>query len=354
MVVPAEDMFGVSPPARSSTNKVTCPLTLDDRSDVLTWKQRNEMARLERLYAGVAPTPSPIETAFRHRHWLADRARVFEAMRVAHLPAARRDRFDCCGAGCVVEMHRDTKQMRVRGFYCGDRFCFPCAASRAARYRRELTAWCQSGPTFKFELTLRHRKESLSTMLDRLVRHFARIRRLAIWKKHTPGGCWTVEIKRGSGSRLWHVHIHGLARGPFISEDTLRRIWKAETLNSFQVKVRAITDPAGGAGYVCKYITKGWTREVLENPADLGECLRSLGGRRLLATFGGDRPPRLEDQRPDPARWKPLGRLVTILDQAGSGDLWACGVISVLTRARPADEGPTLHPPADPPWDPPD
>lgn len=331
------------PPARSVTNKVARLPTTADACDVLSFDQRREMDRLERLYAGVAPTPSPLETAWRHRHWLDDRGRVFSAMRLARLPGGRLERFNCCGAGCVVEAHRDTGQMRVRGFYCGDRFCQPCSQGRAARYRRQLTAWLGARSGWMFTLTLRHRRETLTQMLDRLIKHFAAIRRLMVWRRMTLGGVWTVEIKRGAGSGRWHVHIHGLACGPFVSEDWLRRAWRRETRDSFKVKIRRVTDVEKGAAYVCKYITKGWSADVARCPDDLVECLRSLGGRRLLATFGADRPPELEDDRPDPARWKPLGRLVEIIRLAGTGDVWAVGILTAVGGADPDQEGPTLH-----------
>lgn len=337
------DLFGTHPPARSLTNKVTGPLTREDRSDVLSFDQRREMDRIERLYAGVAPEPSPLETAWRHRDWLLDRGRVQAGMIAAGIPAARRDRFNACGAGCVVEAHRDTGQMRVRGFFCGDRFCLACAKARALRVKKNLEAWLMKQPGAMLTLTLKGRPdESCAQMIDRLITCFAKLRRQREWKKIT-GGAWSVEIKRGRRRRWWHVHIHAVVNVAFVMERRIRHAWKRVTTDSDQVTFRVIDDTDRAAWYVAKYVAKGWAREVLKNPADLSECLRSLCGRRLLATFGKHRPVGIEDERPDPARWKTLGRLVEVIRLASEGDPWACGILSAVGRSTQVDDGPTFH-----------
>lgn len=343
-----QDIFGRPlPPARSLTNKVTSTPDADDRSDVLTFNQRKEMDRVERLYAGIAPTPSPAETAWRHRHWLADRARVCEGMRVANLPAARRERFNACGAGCVVEIHRETKRCRVRGFYCGDRFCLACAEARAKNVKHNLCDWLKENPASMLTLTLKGRRaEPCAAMLDRLITCFAKLRRQKCWKSVT-GGAWSVEVKRGSKRRFWHVHIHAIVNTQIKLEDDIREAWKRITGDSDQVHFSPVTDPVLGAWYVAKYVSKGWAREVLKNPEDLVECMRALGGRRLLGTFGVARPAAIERERTDPAEWKCLGRLVTILELASINDLWAVSIISCIGRRQEVDSGPTLGGPGE-------
>ena len=344
MVTDDQDLHGVPfPPARSSTNKVTSPLTREDASDNLSWKQRREMERLERLYAGQCPSPSPVETAWRHRDWLLDRARVYQAMLAGCLPKARQERFNACGAGCVVECHRDTKQMRVRGFFCGDRFCLVCAKSRAHRVMLNLKAWLKEHEASMVTMTLRGRAdETCSQMLDRLIENFAKLRRGKVWRCVT-GGAWSCEVKRGRRRRWWHVHIHALVNTQDLAEADLRAAWLAITGDSHQVKVDPVTDDEKAAWYVAKYVAKGWDRAIVKNPPDLLECLRSLCGRRLLATFGAERPMGIEDERPDPARWKCLGRLVTIIDQAAQGEMWAISVLSCVGRKYEVEDGETFH-----------
>lgn len=348
------DLFGVpTPPARSSTNKVTSPPDRDDASDRLTFKQRREMDRLERLYLGNVPTADPSELAWRHAEWWTDRLRVIAAMHRAHLPAQRIERFCACGAGACVEVHRDTKRPRLRAFYCGDRACRPCSRARAAVVRRAVTEWASDGPCALVTLTLRNVYENCIPMLNAITDFFAQLRRMKFWRESVVGGAWVSEIKRGKRRRRWHVHIHAIVRTDGLSESLLRSAWLKITKHSHQVKVDQVTDPEAAGAYVAKYVTKGWSNEVLRDPDDLCECLLGLRGRRLFATFGSDRPHVAEREREDPANWKPVARLTVVIAAAESGEEWACGLLKGLSAKRRDDDGPTLYfgplPAADPP-----
>jgi len=290
------------------------------------------MERVEKLYAGVVPQAEPAEVRWRHASWHAMRERVHAAMVAAHIPAARINRFANCGAAARVEVDRDTGRARVRGFFCGDRFCVPCCSGRAAKCRIGLEEFCRSGRCWMLTFTLRHRDETLSQMLDRLVKHFASLRRLKYWRDRVEGGAWTVEIKRGAGDGRWHLHIHAVIRADQFSGDWLWRAWLKETDDSYQTKAVEITDPVKGAAYVAKYITKGWSADVTRSPEDLCECLRSLCGRRLLGTFGTRRPAGVDTEPAAPGNWKPAGRLVDLLHLAAAGDLWARGIVSQLRQ----------------------
>lgn len=99
------------------------------------------------------------------------------------------------------------------------------------------------------------------------------------------GAVWSYEVKRGSGSGLWHPHLHMIA----LAEDQpdqaqLSSEWHQITGDSFVVDVRPISqeDPASGFVEVFKYAVKFSDQE----PADTVHAFQTLRGKRLLASAG--------------------------------------------------------------------
>ena len=96
---------------------------------------------------------------------------------------------------------------------------------------------------------------------------------------------WSYEVKRGSGSGLWHPHLHMVAmayEAPDVVQ--LREEWRNITGDSFIVDVRPIdqADPASGFLEVFKYALKFSDMD----PADTYAAFRVLAGRRLVASAG--------------------------------------------------------------------
>lgn len=280
------------------------------------------------------PLPTRTETAFRHSGWLPARGRVARALEAADVPIKRRQRFACCGASAFVEINTETGEARCKGFYCGDRFCKPCGAARAARARRAIAALLGTSPGVFFTLTLRAKETTVTEALNRLVRHFKKLRTMPRWKRHVDGGAFVIEIKRGSGSGEWHVHLHGLYHGRIYDRAALSADWFEATGDSFIVDVDEVRSPERAAGYVCKYLTKGFDSSVLRSPNDLRDCILATSGRRLLVTFG-DWFGRVDvDRPPATAGWRVVGGLDGILARADAGDEWARGVIFCLRLAK--------------------
>lgn len=96
---------------------------------------------------------------------------------------------------------------------------------------------------------------------------------------------WSYEVKRGSGSGLWHPHLHmvALARVP---PDGLQLAceWRSITGDSFVVDVRPIdqADPASGFLEVFKYALKFSEMDL----CDTWHAYQVLSGRRLVASAG--------------------------------------------------------------------
>lgn len=98
------------------------------------------------------------------------------------------------------------------------------------------------------------------------------------------GAVWSYEVKRGSGSAVWHPHLHMVALAPCQPDPVLlAREWHDITGDSFVVDVRPIEgDPVAGFLEVFKYALKFSDQP----PADTWHCFEVLKGRRLLASSG--------------------------------------------------------------------
>lgn len=114
------------------------------------------------------------------------------------------------------------------------------------------------------------------------------------------GAVWSYEVKRGSGSGLWHPHLHMIALAELEpSQGQLAAEWKSITGDSHVVDVRPISqdDPVSGFLEVFKYVVKFSDQP----PADTVHAWRILAGKRLLASAGDFRGVQLpEDLLDDP------------------------------------------------------
>lgn len=112
------------------------------------------------------------------------------------------------------------------------------------------------------------------------------------------GGVASVELKRGSGSGLWHPHIHvAVLHRPGLDRDELKRDlvaeWFAATGDSQVIDVRpfhhelrgelpTVENLAGDFAEVFKYAVK--LNEL--TPADCWDAYRLTPGRRFVRSFG--------------------------------------------------------------------
>ena len=99
------------------------------------------------------------------------------------------------------------------------------------------------------------------------------------------GAVWSYEVKRGTGSGVWHPHLHMIALAEVQPDaERLSREWHQITGDSYIVDVRPISqdDPASGFVEVFKYAVKFSDQE----PADTVHAWETLKGKRLLASSG--------------------------------------------------------------------
>lgn len=99
------------------------------------------------------------------------------------------------------------------------------------------------------------------------------------------GAVWSYEVKRGSGSGVWHPHLHMIALAEHQPDQLeLAAEWKSITLDSHIVDVRPISqdDPVSGFIEVFKYAVKFSDQP----PEDTVHAWRVLAGKRLLGSAG--------------------------------------------------------------------
>jgi hypothetical protein len=116
-----------------------------------------------------------------------------------------------------------------------------------------------------------------------------------LWKRRLRGrgsvfdgvkaAVWSYEVKKGSGSGLWHPHLHMVVLARVAPDQAvLRSEWEWITRDSFMCDVRPIdqVDPASGFLEVFKYALKFSDM----NLADTYAAFLVLRGRRLVGSAG--------------------------------------------------------------------
>lgn len=123
------------------------------------------------------------------------------------------------------------------------------------------------------------------------------------------GAVWSYEVKRGSGSGLWHPHLHMIALAESAPDQSeLQAEWARITGDSFMCDVRPIeqADPVSGFLEVFKYAVKFSDQP----PADTWHCFQTLSGKRLLGSAGCFRgvivPEQLTDEQLDDLPFRTL------------------------------------------------
>jgi hypothetical protein len=113
-------------------------------------------------------------------------------------------------------------------------------------------------------------------------------RNLPVEMNKAAGGVSSIEVKRGAGSGLWHVHSHAV----WLCEEMpdakiLAEEWQAVTGDSYVIDVRPfsgsnLADYLTGFMEVFKYAVKFSSLELSDN----WEAFNLLSGRRLVNSFG--------------------------------------------------------------------
>ncbi|MEN6301375.1 MAG: protein rep, partial [Armatimonadia bacterium] len=219
-------------------------------------------------------------------------------MNAAGLPSARLTRFAACGSQTWIEAQRLSpirpapgqpdpfSAARLRCNCCRDRFCTPCAATRARVLARSLIALL-AGHTARFiTLTLRSTDEPLSDQIDHLYASYRSLRKTRLWTANVTAAAAMLEITRNKATGRWHPHLHVLAEGRFIPHADLRKAWTTASNGSFICDIRMVKDLAKAATYVAKYVSKPMVATYASSVEAIAEALAALRHRRMVLLTG--------------------------------------------------------------------
>lgn len=191
---------------------------------------------------------------------------------------------NCCACPEVRVTESGEPSLRMNN--CRDRLCPRCQRHRAWRTSARVSQLVMTFNAPRFmTLTLKHRVESLSQMLDRVHNGFRALRRLPEWKARVVSGVWAVQATYNRSTGHWHAHLHLIADGQYFPQKILSDLWKVATGDSTVVDIQAVPDRNKIAGYVASYVTK--SDQFREWGADqIREYARAMKGRRTIHTFG--------------------------------------------------------------------
>lgn len=203
-----------------------------------------------------------------------------------------------CGDYLVFRHYPTVDRVRLHGAsLCMKHLLCPLCAIR--RGSKALKAYLDRWEVIKAEKT--HLRPFLVTLTvkdgDDLAERFKHLHKgqRELWmRKHrgrgsaldgVAGAVWSYEIKRGTGSGLWHPHLHMIALAEHQPDQgTLSAEWKNITGDSHIVDVRPISqeDPVSGFIEVFKYAVKFSDQP----PEDTVHAWLTLAGKRLLGSSG--------------------------------------------------------------------
>lgn len=209
-----------------------------------------------------------------------------------------RERLEGCGQFTYWLQCANCGEREFQGFTsCKNRYCVACARKKAllwlARVLPVVEEHKSKGGNISM-ITFTYRdQENLGEMIQKLQtawRSFYNDKGTAkVFKKRFLGGIRSMEVKRGSGSGLWHVHYHCLVLTPAAWERDWPWVvekWKQVTDGNGSVDVRGIKHQEGIIKAVIetvKYICKPGD---IKNSDDFRTVYIALKGKRQVNTWG--------------------------------------------------------------------
>lgn len=262
--------------------------------------------------------------AVKFGNWLVDQGKRWERYR----PIGRR--VASCGSHLVFHDYYDANKVKLvdANNCCAALLCPFCAGRRAVNHLRntipKLRAVLKEGAglvpylltiTIKDEARCRdmyHKLRGLWSKVIQLRREARKGKRVAnAWGK-IEGGIMSFEVKRGSGSGLWHIHGHALVVGPpglvghefQLAWSEVVGYWAQADLRSLSCSPLLAVDPdsAETEKVLAKDLMEVFKYALKFNAMtfdDRFQAYRDLVGERLVRSFGAMRGVVLEDEFTD-------------------------------------------------------
>lgn len=188
---------------------------------------------------------------------------------------------------------------------CRDRCCPTCAMFRAGSLRSRLRRMLEKSNSVRFlTLTMKPASVGLGKCIDALHRAFRLLRKSLAWRDHVRGGCFVVEITRGSEGKHWHVHLHALIDGKYFPHEILHDAWSVAVGERSRAEIKAVYGRDGLAGYLTGYLAAG-SGDASWTFAEIQEFAMEMKGRRTMGTFGTwhrVKTDNLDAEAPEPIR----------------------------------------------------
>jgi hypothetical protein len=229
------------------------------------------------------------------------------------------------------------ERLRIQATYCHDRWCTPCARTKARIVAGNLRSLIADVPHRFITLTLKATDESLATRIDHLYKSFARLRRSKCWKSAITAGTAFCEPVWSPRSNAWHCHLHIIAQGKYIPQAALSAAWLLATGDSYIVDIRLIRGHDQAVDYVCKYACKPLSPDVIRLTDRLQEAMIALRGRRLILPFAGWGKVKLTHNSPE-TEWKAIVSLRDLLQRAAGGDAWSNHLLTILRGVQSCNQ----------------
>jgi hypothetical protein len=231
--------------------------------------------------------PQSLSGKFTHSGWSTTRDHVIAGLFRCREKESRIRAFCECGNAAWIERAKECEtRYRLRTNSCHDRLCQVCGGCRSRKIQRILATMMEGKRCRFITLTLTGGKdEKLVDLVDRLMKSFRYLREHPTWIEAVDGGAAFLEIKRSDKRDRWHPHLHIIAEGRFLRQQSLSDAWRSITKDSFIVHITDARATAVGH-YVAKYASKPLNASFSHNPEYLDEAIRSLKGRRLVTCFG--------------------------------------------------------------------
>jgi len=281
---------------------------------------------------------------FRHSGWMPRRTCVERAIGGLDNAQNRLTRFQNCGRNCWVLRSLDEPGVyRISCDRCKDRFCGPCSQERARRVASCVGEYAKGKELRLITLTLRKSARSLSDDVDFLYKSFTRLRRRKLWKRGQHGGVYFVEIKRRRGDDGWHVHLHILSEGAYLSKSLLSKTWLEITGDSFIVDIKFCRSGEDAARYVAKYASKGVHGSCYHDADVLREAILAIKGRRLVGKYGTWKE-LVFDNDMLPGEWVGVDSLRRLIARSANGDAVASSILFQLKGDDPCNTEPRSPP----------
>jgi hypothetical protein len=244
----------------------------------------------------------PDSQTFRFKRHGRERQALVESLPLIRTTPKGKRRFMCCGEGAVVQYSPELGSYRVKSRTCGHRWCPACRERFAATLRDKITLSMSGAKRFEFKfitLTLRSSTQPLRDEVTHLFASFRRLRQTTLWKRRVAWGVAILEITINPVTKLFHPHLHIIAKCGFIPRKALSKTWEKASDGSCVSDIRAITNASAAVHYMTKYVTKGSYDEAAQAAGiDAAEQINALYRKKTVLWFGNRPVPEEEEDKP--------------------------------------------------------